>query len=62
MSHGERFPDTLISVDGGVSSDNIADLVRAGARRFGVGSAISKASDPAAAHKALLALAQEAII
>src|SRR3989344_2921706 len=58
----ERFPDTLISVDGGVSSDNIADLVRAGARRFGVGSAISKASDPAAAHKALLALAQEAII
>src|SRR3989338_812869 len=58
----ERFPDTLISVDGGVSSDNIADLVRAGARRFGGGSAISKASDPAAAHKALLALAQEAII
>lgn len=57
-----RFPDTLISVDGGVSESNIADLVRAGARRFGVGSAISKSANPAAAYEALKALAESAIV
>jgi ribulose-phosphate 3-epimerase len=57
-----RFPDTLISVDGGVSETNIVALVCAGARRFGVGSAISKAPNPAAAYEALKALAESAIV
>ena len=57
-----RFPGTLISVDGGVAESNIADLVHAGAQRFGVGSAISKAENPAAAYEALKALAESAIV
>jgi len=57
-----RFPDMLISVDGGVAESNIADLVRAGARRFGVGSALSKVKDPAAAYARLKALAESAIV
>lgn len=55
-----RHPEALISVDGGVGESNIADLVRAGARRFGVGSAISKAPDPAAAYVRLKELARSA--
>src|SRR3989338_6980876 len=58
----DDYPDILISVDGGVSKDNIGDLVRAGARRFGIGSALMKTPDPASTYKALLALAQKAII
>ena len=57
----ERFPGTLISVDGGVSGENIAELARAGATRFGVGAAISKASDPEAAYEKLKSLAENAI-
>lgn len=55
-----RYPDVTISVDGGVSENNIADLVRAGARRFGIGAAISKAADPKAAYDRLKSLAQTA--
>ncbi len=57
----ERFPDTLISVDGGVSETNIQELVRAGARRFGVGSAITKAADPKAAYENLKTIAESAL-
>lgn len=56
-----QHPDRIIAVDGGVAGSNIADLVRAGARRFGVGSAISKAPDPAAAYNSLLSLANAAL-
>ncbi len=56
-----RFPDMPISVDGGVSEKNIADLVRAGASRFGVGSAISKSTDPKAAYETLKQVAESAI-
>ena len=56
-----RFPDMTISVDGGVAASNIADLVRAGAMRFGVGSAITKADDPAAAYNKLKVLAENAL-
>jgi len=56
----ERYPDILIGVDGGVSPNNIADLVRAGARRFGVGSAISKSDNPKAAYESIKALAESA--
>lgn len=57
-----RFPETLISVDGGVSEKNIADLVRSGARRFGVGSAISRAPNPAAAYVSLKSVADAAMV
>ena len=53
-------PETIIAVDGGVSEKNIAALARAGASRFGVGSAISKAPDPAEAYKKLIHLGESA--
>lgn len=54
-------PELMIAVDGGVSGSNIESLVRAGARRFGVGSAISKAPDPAEAYRSLLERAESAL-
>ena len=42
-----KYPDLLVSVDGGISEANIEVLVRAGANRLCVGSAISQSSDPA---------------
>jgi ribulose-phosphate 3-epimerase len=57
-----RYPEISIAVDGGVSEGNIADLTHAGARHFGVGSAIAKAADPAAAYTKLLSLAEAAIV
>lgn len=56
-----RFPSTLISVDGGVSEDNIADLVRAGASHFGVGSTVMQSKDPASAYERLKLLAESAL-
>lgn len=56
-----RFPTTIISVDGGVSKDNIAELARAGATRFGVGSAIMRSDNPAAAYEKLKSLAESTI-
>lgn len=47
------YPDLLVAVDGGISESNIELLVRAGANRLCVGSAISKAADPAAAYASL---------
>ncbi|MDO8561792.1 MAG: hypothetical protein Q7S05_03115 [bacterium] len=55
------YPDLMISVDGGVSESNIGDLVRAGARRFGVGSAISRAAEPAAAYSRLKSTAENSL-
>ncbi|MCR4281203.1 MAG: hypothetical protein NUV88_02645 [Candidatus Kaiserbacteria bacterium] len=55
-----KYPNLMISVDGGVSESNIAELVRAGAQRFGVGSAISRSADPASAYLALKARAESA--
>lgn len=55
------YPHITIAVDGGVSADNIVELVRAGATRFGVGSAISKAEDPKAAYEKLFSLAESAL-
>lgn len=56
----ERHPTVTIAVDGGVSEKNIEELARAGATRFGVGSAIAKAVDPAAMYERLGAMAQSA--
>ena len=56
-----KYPDLMIAVDGGVSELNIAELVRAGARRFGVGSAISRSNDPASAYLRIKLVAENAI-
>ena len=57
----KKHPETPLSVDGGVSGTNIADLVRAGVSRFGVGSAIAKAADPEKAYHKLISLAEDAL-
>ncbi len=49
----ERHPGVTMSVDGGVSAENIARLARSGARRFAVGSAIFNTDDPAEAYRAI---------
>lgn len=56
----EKYAKLLISVDGGVSLSNIGALAAAGAKRFCVGSALSKAADPAAMYKQLMDLAEAA--
>jgi ribulose-phosphate 3-epimerase len=56
-----RFPSHPISVDGGVSLDNIASLVKAGATRFCVGSAIAKGADAAQAYETLKTAAKDAL-
>jgi ribulose-phosphate 3-epimerase len=56
-----RYPDLHIEVDGGIGAAQIATLVRAGATRFSVGSALSKSTDPAKTHKELFELAQGAL-
>lgn len=48
-----KYPDLMVAVDGGISESNIELLVRAGANRLCVGSAISSASDGAAAFATL---------
>lgn len=48
------FPDTPISIDGGVSSETIKSLKEAGASRFVVGSAIQNAADPFLEYQKLL--------
>jgi ribulose-phosphate 3-epimerase len=53
----EKHPELVIAVDGGVGPANIAQLVHAGATRFGVGSAITKAPDPGQAYAHLMELA-----
>lgn len=58
----KKYPDALISVDGGVSGKNIVDLVGAGARRFGIGAALMKTRNPAASYKKMKALAESAIL
>lgn len=48
-----RYPDLMVAVDGGITESNIEELVRAGANRLCVGSAISKSENPAAAFASL---------
>jgi len=54
------YPDLIIEADGGVSEKNIEELVRAGATRFGIGSAITKAPDMKTAYEKLKSLAENA--
>lgn len=51
------YPDLMVAVDGGVAEGNVEALTRAGANRLCVGSAISKAPDPASAYAAIHARA-----
>lgn len=48
----ERFPNLQIAVDGGINEENIAELAKAGATRFCVGSALAGV-DPASVYKRL---------
>lgn len=57
----EMYPHLVIAVDGGINESTIAELARAGASRFSVGSAISGATDPLSAYRALLEAAKSAI-
>ncbi len=44
-----RYPELLVAVDGGITESNVEELVRAGANRLCVGSALSKSENAAAA-------------
>ncbi|MEZ4104268.1 MAG: hypothetical protein R3B60_03200 [Candidatus Paceibacterota bacterium] len=51
-----KFPDKMISIDGSVNKDTIADLIEAGADRLISGSAILKSDNPLESYKKLLEL------
>ena len=51
---------TIIEVDGGISSKNIAEVVKAGANVLVAGSAVFKSEDPAAEVALLQKLGNEA--
>lgn len=55
------YPELLIGIDGGVSAQNIAELVRAGARRFSVGSALAESDTPEDTYNTLKRLAESAV-
>ncbi|RMG43498.1 MAG: ribulose-phosphate 3-epimerase [Acidobacteria bacterium] len=57
----ERGASPVIQVDGGVGPDNVAELVRAGARAFVAGSAVFGGGDPAAAVAELRRRAEAAL-
>lgn len=56
-----RFPRLVIAADGGINETNIPDLVRAGASRLCIGSALSHAADPRAQLLALRDVAASAM-
>ena len=56
-----RFPRLVIAADGGISETNIPDLIRAGVSRLCIGSALSRADEPAAAFARLHELAMSAV-
>ena len=42
----EKFPETIISIDGGVNLENAPELVEAGVQRLVIGSAIFNNPEP----------------
>lgn len=56
-----KYPHLCIVVDGGITIDNIKDLVKAGATRFCVGKALMQQTDPQYAYTTLLAKANSAL-
>lgn len=57
----ERFPHAVIAVDGGLDATTIPEVVRAGATRLCVGSAIANATNPITTYKELLSIAENAL-
>lgn len=49
-----KYPDLLVSVDGGVTEATVESLVRAGANRMTVGAALSRSTEPAATYARIL--------
>lgn len=49
-----QFPSLPIAADGGINESNAADLVRAGASRLYVGSALAASADPEAVYRRLV--------
>jgi ribulose-phosphate 3-epimerase len=58
----ERNLQFAIEIDGGISTDNVADVVRAGVNWVVTGTSIFHAADPAAAVREMRQLAQEAAL
>ena len=56
-----RFPHISISIDGGVNEENIAELMRAGATRLCIGSALAQSEDAIQSFKTLTMLSQSAV-
>jgi ribulose-phosphate 3-epimerase len=53
--------DFLIEVDGGIGPDNVPEVVRAGAQILVAGTSVFQSPDPAAAVRAMLSQANEAL-
>lgn len=56
-----RWPGTVVGVDIGVREDTIGDLVRAGARRFAVGSGVYASGEPTLSVERLEALVRRGL-
>jgi ribulose-phosphate 3-epimerase len=56
---GRHGPDIAVQVDGGITAENIALAAQAGATSFVAGSAVFRASDPAAMVQRLRSLAEQ---
>lgn len=57
-----KYPDLMVAVDGGVGEAHVEDLVRAGANRLVVGSAIRKSANPEAEYTRILERAERGCI
>jgi pentose-5-phosphate-3-epimerase len=57
----QRYPNRIIAVDGGINENTIGELVKAGATRFNVGSAIMKDPNPIDAYTRVKAAAENAL-
>jgi ribulose-phosphate 3-epimerase len=57
----QRYPDVMVSADGGVKKDNLKLFIEKGAKRICVGSAIMKADDPREAYYEFLRIASEKV-
>jgi ribulose-phosphate 3-epimerase len=53
--------DFRIEVDGGIGPDNVTEVVRAGAQILVAGTSVFRAADPAAAVRAMMSQASEAL-
>ena len=56
------YPDMMVAVDGGISEATVESLVRAGANRLVVGSAIRASKRPAAAYAQILERAMKGCV